>query len=168
MGHIDNAHKFLEYINTPLNTEMITSLYTNCNIMYERCFLYHDFIQSLVAVVFDTYLGDDVTNEENRVKHFEWAWNKNIQNFKEENIHFNSFDELYQYFLNFFIETFYSIQGKNNYPDLNINMSKLWSYIFNSNVTKTRSDMDLLIEVYHMLDNALNSTSFNNSINITT
>lgn len=155
MSHIHNAHKFLEYIKTPLTPDMITSLYTSCNISYERCTLYHDFIQSLVSIVFDTYLGDDVTNEENRIKHFQWAWNKNIENFKAENIHFISTTELSQYFLDFFIETFYSVQNKEGFPTLRPNMTKLWSYLFNNNVVKTRSDMDMLVEIYSLFSKSL-------------
>lgn len=155
MGHIDNAHRFLDYINTPLNPDMINSLYSTCNIIYERCHLYHDYIQSLVAIVFETYLGDEVTDEDNRIKHFEWAWNKNIDNFKQENINFTSYDEFYQYFLNFFIETFYSIPNKDNNPDLRVNTSKLWSYLFNSTINKTRSDMDMLIEIYGLFSKSL-------------
>jgi hypothetical protein len=155
MNHIHNANKFLEYIKTPLTPEMITSLYSSCNISYERCLLYHDFIQSLVAIVFDTYLGDDVTDEEFRIKHFEWAWGKNVNNFKSENIHFNSTNELYNYFLDFFIETFYSVQNKDGFPTLRPNLTKLWSYLFNSNVVKTRSDIDMLIEIYTLFSKSL-------------
>jgi hypothetical protein len=155
MGHLENAHKFLDYIKTPLTPDMITSLYSSCNIVQERCLLYHDFIQSLVAIIFDTYLGDDVTDEENRTKHFEWAWNKTINNFKEENIHFKSHHDLYQYFLNFFIETFYSVPNKDDLPELNANMMKLWVFLFNNQLTKTRSDMDMLIEIYELFSKSL-------------
>lgn len=155
MSYTDNAHKFLAYINTPLNPEMITSLYASCNIIHEKCFIYHDFIQSLAAIIFESYLGDDVTSEENRIKHFEWAWDKNIANFVNENIIFRTYDEFFQYFLNFFIETFYSVPNKNGFPELQVNMSKLWSYIFNSAITKTRSDMDMLIEVYSLFEKSL-------------
>lgn len=155
MGHIDNAHKFLEYIKTPLTPEMITSLYTSCNIVHERCFLYRDMIYSLVKVVFTTYLGDDLTNDENRVKHFEWCWKKNIRNFAEENIFINTTDELYEYFLNFFIETFYSVQNKQDDGKMCANMLKLWAHIFDSNRVKTRSDLDMLVEIYGLFDVSL-------------
>jgi hypothetical protein len=115
----------------------------------------------LVSIVFDTYLGDDVTDETNRVKHFKWAWNKNIDNFKLENIHFESTSEMYHYFLNFFIETFYSVSNKDDFPTLRPNMIKLWTYLFNNNVVKTRSDMDMLVEIYGLFSKSLEKSEKN-------
>jgi hypothetical protein len=47
--------------------------------------------------IFDTYLGDDVTNIEHQVIHFNWAWNRTIDNFIDESLDFEE-DKLYNYF----------------------------------------------------------------------
>jgi hypothetical protein len=46
--------------------------------------------------IFDTYLGDDVTNI-HQVIHFNWAWNRTIDNFIDESLDFEE-DKLYNYF----------------------------------------------------------------------
>jgi tetratricopeptide (TPR) repeat protein len=57
------ALNFLKYINTPMSRESIIVLYNANNINIEKCELYNEIIQSLIFLVYDTYMGDDITNE---------------------------------------------------------------------------------------------------------
>ena len=66
------------------------------NIIPEKMDLYYDFSFSLYYLILDTYLGDDknsetkiVLSDEDNLKHFEWCWNKTIENFQKEEITFN-------------------------------------------------------------------------------
>ena len=84
-----NKNKTLEllnYINKPMSRENIAILYTNNDIKYEKCEMFNDFIQSLLMLIFDTYMGDDITSPSEQKNHFKWCWNKNVENFKKEGI----------------------------------------------------------------------------------
>ena len=148
------ALNFLKYINTPMSKESITVLYNANNIKYEKCELYNEFIQSLIFLVYDTYMGDDITNENDQKNHFDWCWGKNIENFDKEGFIFNSL-KLKNYFLEFMLEVYYPITKKNENQIALDNIIKLWVYIFDYNNNKSKSDMDTLIEVYKMFENSL-------------
>jgi hypothetical protein len=121
------------------------------NIKPEKCELYSDFIQSLLAIAFDTYLGDDITELHDQIAHFKWCWNKNYNNFIKEGLFFEN-PRLYDYFLEFMLEVYYTSNDKfdNVYSELNI--LRLWGNIFNYNKIKTKSDVDTLIEIYKIMD----------------
>ena len=155
---MDNKNKkrdLLSYIKTPLSENSITVLYSAHNIRYERCQLYNDFIQSLLLIIFDTYMGDDIMSDEEKVKHFNWCWNKNISNFKKEGIIFNNTDIGFNYFLEFMLEVFYSINDKESKPHISVTIRTLWLSLFSYNRIKTRSDIDNFIEIYGILDKSL-------------
>lgn len=149
-----NKNSFLGYINNPMNREDMIMLYRENNIKYEKCELYSDFALSLIMTIFDTYMGDDVTNLDDQFKHFEWAWQKTIINFVEEGLDFES-DMLYNYFLEFMIEVFYTTPNKDKVNSLDKKISKLWIDIFDFHKIKTNSDMDALIEIYKIFDKSL-------------
>jgi hypothetical protein len=148
------ALNFLKYINTPLSRESIIVLYNANNINLEKCELYNEFIQSLIFLVYDTYMGDDITNEKEQKNHFNWCWDKNIENFEKEGFIFNSL-KLKSYFLEFMLEVYYPITKKEENKTALDNIIKLWVYIFDYNNNKSKSDMDTLIEVYKMFENSL-------------
>jgi len=127
--------------------------YKENNIKYEKCELYSDFALSLIMTIFDTYMGDDVTVLDDQFKHFEWAWNKTILNFVEEGLDFES-TLLYEYFLEFMLEVYYSITNKN---ELHIDkkICKLWIDIFDYHKIKTNSDIDALTEIYTIFEKSL-------------
>ena len=155
MENTDKKLEFLSYIRTPLSNSSIVVLLGANNVKYESTQLYSDFIQSLLCVIFDTYMGDDITNEVNRINHFKWCWHQNLNNFKKEEIHFGHSQEVYDYFLEFMYEVFYSIEGKESKPHIATTIKSLWLSLFSYDVKKTRSDMDNFIEVYGILDKSL-------------
>jgi hypothetical protein len=148
----NNNNSFFDYINNPLSQESIRFLYKSNNIKFEKCELYGDFVQSLMRLIFDTYMGDDITNLDQQIMHFKWCWSKNISNFKEEGIIFKS-NDLYSYFLEFMLEVFYTSPNK-SFND-NKGILKLWYYIFDYSKGKSNSDMDTLIEIYQIFDESL-------------
>ena len=106
-------------------------------------------------LVFDTYLGDVITTEKQQIEHFNWCWNKNISNFKEEGIEFKSITELQNYFKEFMVEVFYAIEDKDDKPYINENLISLWEYIFDYKKPKSRSDIDSFIEIYNIFEKSL-------------
>lgn len=145
---------FLAYINNPMSRESIEILYEANNIKFEKCDLYGDFVQSLLMLVFNTYMGDEHTNLDNQFKHFEWCWDKNVRNFEEEGIFFNNI-KLYNYFLEFVFEVFYSNPDKENYENNKKGILRIWNDIFNYSSVKTNSDIDTLVEIYQIFELSL-------------
>lgn len=147
------------WITKPLPKEEVDVWFSVNNIISEKCELFYDFCISLILLLKETYLGDsDVSNEtkiiltdEDNKKHFEWCWNKTIELFRQEGINFESKGEHYDYFLVFFTEIFY------NQKNINIKNSieKFFDELFDCDVTFTKSDLDLLTELYKMLDKSL-------------
>jgi len=155
MSKFENKKKFLNYITNPLSRTSIELLYSSNHIIFEKCDLYRDFVLSLFDIIFTTYMGDKVTKENDRITHFKWCWGRTIKNFEIENIYFGHNQELYDYFLNFMVEIFYSVDNESPYNNINNNMVKLWTHTFNYETIKTRSDVDIFIEVYKMFDKSL-------------
>ncbi len=147
-----NSAEFIQYITTPLSYEEMQLLYKANNINYDKCNLYYDFILSLNCKVVNTFLGEDVINSEEDIKnHFVWCMETVISNFKEENINFKKVDELKEYFFNFYVELFYNQPNK----DLE-KLNKIANLSFTYKRIKTRSDMDVLLELYRIFEKSLN------------
>ena len=135
-----------------MSRESINMLIDANNIKQEKCELFKEYIHSLIILILDTYMGDEITDVQAQQKHFEWCWNKNNQNFKLEGLHFGD-DKTKKYFLEFFFDVYYPLTKKDD--NIQTNMLKLWTYIFDLYNTKTKSDMDTLLMVYRMLNNSL-------------
>lgn len=155
MNNTDKTRNFLSYIKTPLSENSIAVLFSANNVRYERCQLYSDYIQSLLTLTFDTYMGDDIMPDDEKINHFKWCWNKNIDNFKEEGIEFKDTDISFNYFLEFMHEVFYSVGGKENKPHIALTIRTLWLSLFSYNRVKSRSDVDNFIEIYGILEKSL-------------
>lgn len=145
---------FLAYINRPMNRESVTMLFNSNNIKFDKCGLYSDFVQSLLMIAFDTYMGDDVTSPDEQITHFKWCWGKNATNFKQEGILFEN-PKLYDYFLEFMLEVFYSYKNKKRFDYTDKGILKIWRDIFDYNKTKTNADVDTLIEIYAIFEKSL-------------
>ena len=149
-----NTGEFIKYISIPLTEEEMILLYKANNINYNKCSLFYDYIVSLNNKVCDTFLGDDVINSEKDIlSHFLWCFKDVIKDFKEEGIIFDDISELREYFYNFYIEVFYNY---NNKTDVLEKLNKLPEFSFVYQRIKTRSDMDVLIELYRLFEESLN------------
>jgi|TARA_B100001094_G_C17878642_1_gene645760 hypothetical protein len=148
-----NSAEFIKYISTPLSKEEMGLLYKAHNINYDKCDLFYDFILSLNRIVTSTFLGDDVISTESDIKnHFNWCINEVIKNFKYENIIFNETQSIEEYFYYFYIEIFYNESNKKDMLD---KLDKLANLSFDYNRIKTRSDMDVLLELYRYFEKSL-------------
>lgn len=149
-----NSAEFIQYISTPLTYEEMQLLYKANNINYDKCNLYYDFILSLNCMIINTFLGDDVIKSEKDIKnHFTWCIDKIIKNFGEENIKFKKDSDLKEYFYNFYVELFYNKPIKKDISNMLDNLANL---SFDYNRIKTRSDMDVLLELYRIFEKSLN------------
>lgn len=144
----------LGYLHNQLSKESVDMIYSANNIMYDKCVLYNDFTQSLMMLVFDTYLGDEHMVIEDQIKHFRWCWNKVVSNFKEEGIHIKN-PKLYNYFLEFMLEVFYMYEGKQTLDYTDTGILKIWENVFTYDKPKTQADIDTLVEIYKLYEKAL-------------
>ena len=154
---MDNNFKnrnFLEYLNSPISKEAIDFIYKTNSIRFEKCDLYVDYIKSLLMIVFDTYMGDEVTDIKEQEKHFNWCYLKNQENFVKEGLLFNS-DELYDYFYGFTLDFFYNSPEKNEDINFNKSLISILTNIFEYDRLKTRSDVDIMLEIYKIIDLSL-------------
>ena len=142
--------RFLAYIHQPMSWEAIQMIYTKNNIIFQKCELFNDFVKSLLLKVFDTYMGDDVTEPNEQLNHFNWCWNKTLEDFEGEGFMFKNVS-LYNYFLEFSFEVFYPNKDKNK-VDFETGILNIWNDLFNYSKIKTNSDIDALVEIYSMMD----------------
>ena len=155
MSNTRKTQEFLSYIRTPLSQNSLNVLYSANNVKFERCQLFSDFTQSLIAKVVDTYMGDTFTTPTQRIEHFKWCWDENIQNFKDENIQLKHSRELFHYFQQFMVDSFYTSADKDEMDVVKHKLTKLWKYILGYTTNKTRSDVDTFLEVYKIFEKTL-------------
>lgn len=149
---------FFTYISKPIDQEDLQLWIMGNNICYQKFDLYRDFVLSLVSLIYETYLGDDVNKSTNiklddsdNEKHFEWCWSKTVENFKKENIFFEPSGEHFEFFKGFIIETFYN----QKIEAVKFSLNRFFYEIFDLDGLHTLSDLDLLKTIYKSLDNNL-------------
>ena len=103
---MDNSEDYIEFISPENYKQQIEVWYKACNISREKTELFHDFLISLYDLVESTFLGVDVLeNEEDQKTHFNWCWNRIIENFEKERIYFKNRGKNYEYLWNFFLRS---------------------------------------------------------------
>jgi hypothetical protein len=143
--------EFMNYITNPLTSDQMNLLYKANDIKFDRCNLYYDFIKSLNKVIVDTYLGSEYISTEREVKeHYLWCFNKVVSNFKEEQILFDDVEKLKEYFFYFYDELFYKDSDK-----LLNKLDNLAEFSFDFHRIKSRSDIDIMIELYKLFEKSI-------------
>lgn len=126
--------------------------YRTYNISRDRIVLFYDFLSSLYLLVDDTFLGVDVLyDESDQRNHFNWCWNQIIDDFSKEKIFFKDKGNHYEYFWNFFFEAYYLIKQENKENKISEYFYKLFDFRYR----KSRSELDVLTEVYKLLEQNL-------------
>lgn len=153
MGKINKILKtidFIEYISKNMEKDDLMLLYKINNITQEKLELFFDFIYSLNELVLTTYMGDDVTIGEEKNNHFKWCWSKVISSFKEERIYFIDVTELFNYFKEFYKESFYYEEDKD--IDSIKKITEFWGQLFDFSKGKTMSEYETLLELYKIFN----------------
>jgi len=146
-----DSSEFINYIMNPLSYEQMQLLYRANNIKYDKVNLYYDFITSLNKLIDKTYLGDDcITSNEEIKGHFDWCFNKTIENFKKENINFINYTDLRSYFYYYYDQLYYKDDEKSIEK-----IDKLPKFSFDYFKIKSMSDVDILIELYKIFEKTL-------------
>ena len=145
---------FFNWMTKPLPKEELIIWFNIHNMTYEKIELYGDVFKSLNQIILDTYLGDTifltkiVLNDEDNLSHFEWCWKKTIDNFKKEDIHIKYEGEHKDYFKSFYMDTFYN-QNEERIKD---SIPKFLIDIFDVGISYSKSDLDLLTELYKLIE----------------
>ncbi len=143
--------EFYRYVSEPVAQKDLDMWFKANDIVQEKSELFFHFIKSLYILVDKTYLGSDVIKNEESKNHFLWCWNKVINDLEKENIRFDKEGTHFEYFWNFFLESFY-----NSDNTLVIDkVDKFFSTLFVINDPKTKSELDIYTELYKTLDNNL-------------
>ena len=138
-------YEFLRYIGEPIADRDIRLWFKANNIQTENSELFFDFIYYLVD---NTYLGADVIKEEkDKINHFNWCWNKVIEDFNKENIKFNIAGDHHDYFWHFFEESFY----REDSPFDIKKVDGFFTSLFKFGRRKTKSELDIYTEIYKLL-----------------
>ena len=154
---------FFNYITKPLSPEDVDIWFRANNIILEKLELFSDFSHSLNYLIVDTYLGESsapnetkiTLSSEDKIKHFDWCWNKVITNFEKEGINFETEGEHYEYFKTFFEDIFY------NQPEDKIRNSigNFFNDLFDRDKPFTKSDLDMVATIYKILDRNIKNPS---------
>ena len=143
--------EFYRYVSEPVAQKDLNIWFKANDIVQEKSELFFHFIKSLYILVDKTYLGSDVIKDEESKNHFLWCWNRVISNLEKENIKFDKEGTHFEYFWNFFLESFYS----NDNTLVIDRVDKFFSTLFVINDPKTKSELDIYTELYKTLDNNL-------------
>ena len=147
---MNKADRLEKYLNIKMDAASIRNIYNDKKVDMELSLLYRDIILTLNDLIFTTYLGDDVMGKEDRIKHFNWCWEKTVTVFKVEGFEMKDYEQLKSYFRDFYDDIFYTVPDKINLKRISLNMEKLWAHIFNIRVAKSESDVDVFIELYEL------------------
>jgi hypothetical protein len=141
-------------MSKPIPKDEVIIWFNVHNMNYEKIELYGDMFKSLNYVIIDTYMGDE-TNEtrislsnEDKELHFEWCWNKTLEDFRKENIIIKHGGEHKEYFKSFFFDTFYNQSEKN----VKESIPNFLFEVFDVEKPFTKSDLDILTELYKLME----------------
>jgi hypothetical protein len=141
----------------PVNHDDVEVWFNVNNMIYEKRQLFSDFTFSLYYLISSTYLGDDLDNtsetklvlsQEDKLKHFDWCWKRTLDNFSKESIRFNDKGEHREYYEKFFTDLFYNAENKT----ISENIVKFFQELFDEEKMFTKSDLDMLTEIYKLLN----------------
>lgn len=142
---------YLEFIASENFRNQVEIWYKAYNIIREKTELFHDFVLTLYEIIDETYLGPDViVTEQEQKNHFLWCWKKNLENFEKESIKFKETGQHQDYLWNFFYEAYYlNDNGSDN------RIKEYFNKLFQYNFRKTRSELDMLTEIYKILESSI-------------
>jgi hypothetical protein len=154
---------FFNYITQPVKPEDVEKWFKGNNILNEKLELFSDFSHSLNLLIVETYLGQQdspnetkiVMSDDDNSKHFEWCWDKTVNNFLKEDLNFENRGEHFDYFKSFFDEIFYTQKD----DKIRKSITNFFTDLFDINKPFTKSDLDMVSTIYKILDKHLNKKS---------
>lgn len=152
MGEEHTPKEFYKYVNDPVSRDKLNLWIKANNISIEKTELFFDYVDALHYIVHNTYLGEDIINND-RIKkeHFDWCWNKVVKDFESENIYFNVEGTHKDYFWNYLSESFYASSKKRDLA----HVSSFFILLFKLYILKSQSELDMFYDIYNILNDNL-------------
>lgn len=144
---------FFNYMTKTIPKDEIIIWFNIHNMYYEKIELYGDIFKSLNYVILETHMGNEyretkiILTKEDNENHFEWCWDKIVEDFRKENIIIDKNGEHKEYFMSFFNDSFYNQPDKNTRESIN----NFLNDIFNVDKVFIKQDLDILTEFYRIL-----------------
>jgi hypothetical protein len=149
---MENKESYLDFVSSENYKQQIDVWYRAYNISREKTELFYDFLISLHDLIDETYLGADVLmTTKDQINHFTWCWDKTIESFNKERISFKERGNAYKYLWNFYSEAYYYTKNSESI----IRIPEYFYILFDFVHKKTRSELDMLTELYKLLDQNL-------------
>jgi hypothetical protein len=149
---MENKEDYIDFSSPEKYRQQIEIWYRAYNISREKTELFHDFLISMYDLVDRTFLGGDVLKyEEDQKTHFNWCWDKTIESLAKERIYFKDRGNYHEYFWNFFLEAYYFPKM----DDSPVRIKDYFTKLFDFNYIKTRSELDMVMEIYKLLEQNL-------------
>ena len=154
---MNSMENFFNWIAKPLPNDEVVTWFNVHNMIYEKIELYGDIFKSLHYVITDTYMGDSngdspetkiVMSPDDKKSHFDWCWGKMFENFQKENITITIDGEHKNYLKSFYMDTFYHQTQKNVKDSVSVFLNE----IFNISKPFSKSDLDMITEIYKMME----------------
>jgi hypothetical protein len=145
---------FFDWMAKPIPKDEVIIWFNVHNMIYEKIELYGDIFKSLNAIIVDTYLGDSNSetkinlSDEDKISHFDWCWKKMVKDFEKENVNIKFKGDHKEYFQSFFMDSFYN-QRENKIKE---SILRFLNEIFDTNMVYSRPDLDLLTELYKLME----------------
>ena len=145
---------FFDWMAKPIPKDEVIIWFNVHNMIHEKIELYGDIFKSLNAIIIDTYLGDNNSetkinlSDDDKISHFDWCWKKMVKDFERENVNIKFKGNHKEYFQSFFMDSFYN-QRENKIKD---SISRFLNEIFDTNMVYSRPDLDLLTELYKLME----------------
>lgn len=146
---MNKKSKFIEKVLIENYNRQIDVWFKINYISREKLELFHDFIITLITDLEQSYLGVDIiTTDELEKNHFIWCWNRTVENFGYENIHFKVYGNHFDYFYTFFKDAFY-----NSYKTIQKDVLIIFfNEIFDFTTKKDSNELLMLNEIYKLLN----------------
>lgn len=150
---------FFNYLTKTIPPEDVLVWLDANNIIYEKLELFSDFSQSLYQLINSTYLGESnlpndtkiSLSEDDKLNHFNWCWNKTLNNFHKEGIKFSDKGDHYDYYKSFFFDIFYN-QSEEHVRE---SVGLFFDDLFDVDKDFTKSDLDMISAIYKYLDKSI-------------
>lgn len=152
-----SMENFFNWMSKPIPTDEVVIWFNVHNMIYERIELYGDIFKTLNHIIVDTYMGEPIgkssetkisLTQEDKDLHFEWCWNKTVENFNKENININLSGDHKDYFKSFYMDTFYNQPEKSVKESIPVFLDE----IFDIYKPFSKSDLDMITEMYKLME----------------
>lgn len=125
------------------------SFYKKNGMNHVKCGVYLDFTLFLLDTIFETYMGDDVTDNKDKYRHYEWCWRRATDTFKGLGFDFTENKQVLNYIGRFMNSEYYS---KEKTLALQGEIKAFWNLVFGDDATVSLDDLALVRKIYLLFD----------------